>query len=381
TRELTLYQRIVDATRDLMAFVDRDYVYRAINAEYCRLLGKEPGEIVGRTVSEVRGEELFRSVFQVPLDLALAGEQVRYEKWFDFADGVSRYLDITYTPFWGDGSEPEGVVVSNRDITARKVAETAREEDNQQLERRVALRTAELQATHRQLLHAEKLSAVGKLAASIAHEFNNPICGISNVLEGLQKRVPLDAENSAMVALAISECHRVAKLMADLQTLSRPTSGDKQPLELHSLFDAMLRLCDKECRRHHIRVVRDYAEGLPPVLAVEDQLKQVVLNLCNNAVAAMEEQGGILAVETRQEGDRVVIRIEDTGTGIRPEDLDHIFEPFFTTKPAGKGTGLGLSVSYGIIEQHGGTLTVQSEAGQGTLCTITLPVCALGQRN
>jgi signal transduction histidine kinase len=241
------------------------------------------------------------------------------------------------------------------------------------------MRTAELQATHRQLLHAEKLSAVGKLAASLAHEFNNPICGISNVLEGLQKRVALDAENNAMVALAIGECHRVAKLVTDLQTLSRPTTGAKEPLDLHALLDAMLRFCDKECRRHHIRVVRDYEENLPLVLAVEDQLKQVMLNLFTNAVAAMEEEGGILAVETAFQGGQVVVRVEDTGPGIRPEDLGRIFEPFFTTKPAGKGTGLGLPVSYGIIEQHGGTITVQSEPGQGTVFTVTLPACETGE--
>ncbi|MEW6595713.1 MAG: ATP-binding protein [Thermodesulfobacteriota bacterium] len=379
TRELALYRRIVDVTRDLMAYVDRDYVYRAVNAEYCRLLGLRSEEIIGRTVSEVRGEELFRTTFKVPLDLALAGEQVRYEKWFSFAAGERRYLDVTYTPFMGRGEEPEGVVVSIRDITARKRAEDALGQANQELEQRVAARTEELQATYRQLLHAEKLSAMGKLTASLAHELNNPLCGIGNVLEGLHRREAMDGEDRAMVELAISECQRVTKLISDMQAMNRPTSGAQSPLALHPLLDSMLRLCDKECRRHHIRVVRDYAENLPLVLAVEDQLKQVMLNLFTNAVAAMEEEGGILAVETAFQGGQVVVRVEDTGPGIRPEDLGRIFEPFFTTKPAGKGTGLGLPVSYGIIEQHGGTITVQSEPGQGTVFTVTLPACETGE--
>lgn len=374
TRELLLYRHIVDATRDSMAYVDRDYVYRAVNAEYCRLLGGSQSAFVGQTMAAVRGEEVFRKVMQPKLDRALAGEQVRYESWFDYADRVRRYMDVTYTPFRSDSGEPVGVVVSISDITERQKAQEALQHAKDELEKRVAERTDELTITYRQLLHAEKLSAVGKLAASIAHEFNNPICGINNVLEGLRKRVPMDKENASMVELAIKECQRVAKLTKDMQGFNRPSSGAKKPVDLHQLLDAMLRFCDKECRRHRIRVVRDYAEQLPPVVVVEDQIKQVVLNLFSNAVEAMEEQGGILAVETAQEGEQVVLRIQDTGPGIKPENLDHIFEPFFTTKPALKGTGLGLSVSYGIIESHGGAITVESEPGQGATFVITLPM-------
>lgn len=224
-----------------------------------------------------------------------------------------------------------------------------------------------------QLLHAEKLGAVGKLSASIAHEINNPLFGIRNVLDRLREKASLDPNNLEFTELAIQECDRIKNLINDLQDFNRPTSGVFTPLDIHQSLDNMLLLVKKELETHRITIQRKYATMLPRIFGISDQLKQVILNLLNNAIEAIQTNG-IITIATQLVAEQVIIEFSDTGSGIDNESLQHIFEPFFTTKPSVKGTGLGLSVSYGIIKNHGGTITVKSVVGQGTIFTITLPV-------
>lgn len=260
------------------------------------------------------------------------------------------------------------------EITERKYAEENLQEAHDKLEERVAERSEALEKTYNQLLHAEKLSAIGKLSASIAHEFNNPIYGIRNVLDGLRKRQTLDEKNRDMVNLAIKECDRIAKLTKDLQSFNRPTSGLMTTFDVHEAIEDMLLLVKKEFSQKKIRVQKYFAEDLPPIQGIADQIKQVLLNMLNNAEASMPAEGGKITLTTEKRGEQAVIHIADTGVGINPGDMDRIFEPFFSTKPAVKGTGLGLSVSYGIIKRHGGSIEVASSPGQGTTFTILLPI-------
>jgi len=224
-----------------------------------------------------------------------------------------------------------------------------------------------------QLLHAEKLSAIGKLSASIAHEINNPLFGIRNVLERLREKGELSADNREFADLAVQECDRIRDLIKDLQHFNRPTSGVMTPVNLHKTIDDILLLSKKEMETSRITVKKSYATDLGDVLAIADQIKQVLLNLTNNAIEAMPN-GGELTILSKKSGDAAAISISDTGSGISASDLNHIFEPFFTTKPAVKGTGLGLSVTYGIIKRHGGDIQVRSQPGIGTTFTITLPI-------
>ncbi|GAB4285259.1 MAG: hypothetical protein Kow0092_39390 [Deferrisomatales bacterium] len=271
---------------------------------------------------------------------------------------------------------------ANRELTAeiaeRRRIEEALRRTHEELEERVRQRTAEIERMHRQLLHAEKLGAIGKLAASIAHEFNNPIFGVQNVLEALRARLPPSDRDAEMVDLALQECRRVTRLIRDLQGFNRPTSGTFGPTDVHQAIDAMLVFCKKDFSTRGIRVVKRYAQALPVVHAVEDQIRQVILNLFNNARDAMAE-GGTLEVETEARNGAVAIRIRDSGRGIPPEDQQRVFEPFFTTKPSVKGTGLGLSVSYGIVKNHGGEIRVLSRPGAGTTFTVLLPVGGIPQ--
>ena len=260
------------------------------------------------------------------------------------------------------------------DITERKKDEAREREARDLLEQRVSQRTAELEKINRQLLHAEKLSAVGKLAASIAHEFNNPICGIRNVLDGLKRRAILGGEDLQMVELAIRECGRIARLTKDLQSFNRPTTGNEIQVDVHAALEDILLLCRKNLKNKNISLVKEFAPSLPGIQAVEDQLKQVFLNLLTNAEEAITSDTGTITVKTEERRGVVAVQFRDSGQGIAPEDQGQIFEPFFSTKSAAKGTGLGLSVSYGIVTRHGGTIEVESTLGIGSTFTVLLPV-------
>lgn len=261
-------------------------------------------------------------------------------------------------------------------IKARRKAEEELQRVNDELEQRVKERTEALEKTHQQLLHAEKLSAVGKLSASIAHEFNNPLQGIMNVLSGVYDRVQASEEDAQLFELALKECRRIRDLIVQLQSFNRPTTGRISFIDLHELIDSMLLLTREDFRLKGIAVEKKYTENMPYIQGVDDLLKQVILNLLTNAADACEGGGGI-SISTAVLDKEVAIRIQDSGKGISAENLPHIFEPFFSTKPQVKGVGLGLSVSYGIIKSHNGKIEVSSKEGQGAVFTVTLPIAGL----
>ena len=240
------------------------------------------------------------------------------------------------------------------------------------LEMIVEKQTDELLETQKQYLHAEKLSAIGKLSASIAHEVNNPLQGIMTILKGLEKYAILKEEDRELLELAIGESKRIRDLIQSLQDFNRPSSGRKEVMDIHKSIDSMLLLCKKDFARRRINLVCNYAEQLPQILAVKDQIKQVLINLLTNAAEACQP-GGVITISTWLEDKWVAIAIKDTGIGIASDRLDQIFQPFYSTKAEVKGTGLGLSISHGIIQKHHGKIRVESKLGEGSTFTILLP--------
>lgn len=228
--------------------------------------------------------------------------------------------------------------------------------------------------TQLQLLHAEKLSALGRLSASIAHEFGNPLIGVRYLIEDIRKRPTLSKEDQDLLEIGLEECDRMKHLISDLQQLNRPSSGKRRRFNIHHAIDNVLLFQKKNLKSKKISIIKAYDYSLPEIMAVEDQITQVLVNLTINAVDAMPAEGGSVTVSTCGKMDSLSIAIKDTGVGIRPENLDHIFEPFFSTKTQAEGTGLGLSVSYGIIAGHGGNITFSSKPGHGSTFTITLPI-------
>lgn len=287
------------------------------------------------------------------------------------------------TQFWANGTYWDAYWVPLQDglylhylfdITEKQKIKDALIQAHNELEQRVRERTLELQQSHEQLLHSEKLGAIGNLSASIAHEFNNPLQSVMTIIKGIEQYVPMAEKEKELIALALQECQRMKRLIADLRDFSRPSSDKREELDLHVTLDALLLLTKKDFLNRHITIVKEYANTLQPVMAVSDQLKQVFLNLLNNAADACND-GGVITISTEAvEGGRVIVHIEDNGIGIPSQNLNQLFEPFFTTKPEIKGTGLGLSVSYGIIKKHSGSIEVQSEAGKGTKFSVILPI-------
>jgi PAS domain S-box-containing protein len=225
-----------------------------------------------------------------------------------------------------------------------------------------------------QLRQSEKLAALGELVAGVAHELNNPLAGISAFAQLLLEE-ELSADQRESARLIKREADRAVSVIRDLLLFSRKAGPSTVPVDINGLVQLTLRLRAYSLRSSGVTTETQLDPALPEVAGDDQKLQQVILNLIVNAEYAMRRTATKqLLVRTTHEGDSVVTEVSDTGTGMSDETLQRVFEPFFTTKPAGEGTGLGLSVSYGIIEAHGGTITVESIAGRGTTFRITLPI-------
>jgi signal transduction histidine kinase len=175
-------------------------------------------------------------------------------------------------------------------------------------------------------------------------------------------------------AVAISESHRTKNLIRSLQDFNRPSSGNKTLMDMHASIDSLLLLCKGDFKRKGISTVLNYAERLPQILAISDQIKQVILNLLNNAADACIKPDRVITITTWQEKNSIAMAIKDNGIGIKPEEIDLIFQPFHSTKSVVKGTGLGLSICHGIVQNHHGEIRVESQPGEGSIFTVLLPI-------
>jgi two-component system NtrC family sensor kinase len=230
--------------------------------------------------------------------------------------------------------------------------------------------------TSQQIGRSEKLASLGRLAAGVAHEINNPLTGVLTFAHLMKEKPNMDQQDQQDLDLIIHETSRAADIVRGLLDFARERAASKEALYINDVIQKTTRLIRNQKLFDRIVIEEELACDLPQVEGDMNHLQQVLLNLSLNACEAMPN-GGKLTLRSQLVDGRVVVKVIDTGTGIKHEHRDQVFEPFFTTKPPGKGTGLGLSVSYGIISQHGGTLEFESCEGQGTKFTITLP--ALGE--
>ena len=223
-----------------------------------------------------------------------------------------------------------------------------------------------------QLVQSEKLAATGRLAASLAHEINNPLQAIHNSLQ-LILSFPLEPdEQREYLQVAGEEVERLIGIVTRILDFARRPQQDMRLTNLNAVVEKTLALAIKYFQHRHVVLQRDLSSDLPCVLATPGELEQVFLNLVVNAVEAMPEGGTLRVSNRRAEDGHVTVTFSDTGHGIPAEHLDRIFEPFFSTKE--EGTGLGLSVSYNVIKRHRGKITVQSVVGEGTTFTVWLPM-------
>lgn len=340
-------------------------------------------EIIGITLNDLYTDNNLNISF-----LERIVKKVEENKDYEFTFKVKHYevymhIQARIFGIWRQDDKLEGFVLMARDITENFMAReqmkklSSLEKYQNHLEDQVQKRTVELKSTQDRLIHSEKLSAIGKLSASIAHEFNNPIYGIRNVLEEIEEKhtgETLNDLDKKLVKLAIKECNRMSNLISKLQDFHQPSLGIDVSINLHEIIDEVVLMIRKRLNDRNILLEMHYADNIPKIKAVPDQIKQVVLNLVQNAEEAIVKEGGKIVITTEFNKSEVLLHLKDSGMGITSENIGNIFEPFFTTKSPVKDTGLGLSVSYGIIKKHGGDIKVQSKLGEGTTFTIILPV-------
>lgn len=348
-QEKQLFAKVIRQAPALILIASADGVVEYVNSAFEQTLGYVSEELVGRPVRQCfRGLQLDEHFDRVGFRLD------RRETWTgtfsSTIQGRRVNLEASIFPIFNRRGQMTNVVAMGRDIT----------------------REQQLMA---QLHHAQKMEAVGKLAASIAHEFGNPLLGIRFTLRDVQQRSELTVDDRNLLRLAENECDRMRKLIRDLQQFNRPSTGRKSAFDLHRVIEEILALHHNYLSKKNVLLAKKFAPQPLMLSGVEDQIRQVFINLIINAADAMADRGGVLTLRTARHEDWVVVDVEDSGSGIAPNHIERIFEPFFTTKAAVEGSGLGLPVSYGIVRAHGGSIEVHSEPGR-TVFTVSLPVAA-----
>ncbi|ADO68795.1 GAF domain-containing sensor histidine kinase [Stigmatella aurantiaca] len=351
--ELTFVRKyledLLERANALILVANRDRQVVVFNQALSALTGFAKEEVLGKDVfAFIPEDEQLR--FGAMLSAAMRGERVNsIETRLRSRDREVRVTFATSHMLTPQG-EVEGVIAIGQDITVMK-----------ELEKRI--------------IHAEKLASIGQLAASVVHEINNPMTAVATYAEALLMNARLrpnsTAEQDKLKKIRESS-DRILRFTRDLVSYARPAKEKPEQVPLESILEQAVSYCEHVVSHAKVNVERDYAP-LPPVSAVRANLVQVFVNLITNACHAMVS-GGKVMLSTRRDGQDAVVLVRDTGTGIDPKHLGHIFDPFFTTKEEGKGTGLGLSIVQGIVESHGGRITVDSTLGEGTVFTLRLPL-------
>jgi two-component system NtrC family sensor kinase len=241
------------------------------------------------------------------------------------------------------------------------------------LEQRVEQKTRELQSAQQQVIRTEKLASLGRMAAGVAHELNNPLTGMLTFAHLLARKAPKDSQDYADLQLIIGETNRCSKIIKDLLQFARESPPQRRPENLNEVIRQTILILQPQAQFHDIRLRLQLETDLPRSVVDAAQIKQVLMNILLNAAEAMPKGGDLTIATVSGPPGKITIAVSDTGSGIAPEHLPSIFDPFFTTKDPGKGTGLGLSVSLKLIENHGGTIEVSSEVDRGSTFRILLP--------
>ena len=388
------------------------------NMRMARLAGvATPADLSGKTDYDFFPAELAAKYFADEMHVLQSGEGLLdYEELVEDQDtGELGWTVTTKVLLRNDEGEVTGVVGIGYDVTQRKQMEERLRVRGEELEIANAnLRTEKEQQQilirrlgdmQGQLLQSEKMASIGLLAAGVAHEINNPLAFISSNFSALERdaqdildligayeRVetllpaaalaPIEVRKQDMgledirldmddmLRESLDGLKRVKHIVQSLKDFSRVGGTEYEMSNLEEGLDSTLNVAWNEIK-YKADVVKEYG-GLPAVSCLPSQINQVFLNLLINAAHAIEDRGQII-VRTNFDADNVWVEVEDNGSGIAPQHLDHIFEPFFTTKPIGKGTGLGLSIVYGIVQSHNGKIEVDSACGRGTSFKVTLP--------
>lgn len=362
-RQLSLiYANISDVLFYLAVEPDDRFRFVSINSAFLEATGLTEDQIVGKLVQDVIPEPAHALVLGNYKEAIRMKKTVGWEEVSVYPAG-KKYGEVSVTPIFDANGNCTHLIGTVHDITERKQAETA-----------LAARNDELKAMSQQLWQAAKLATMGELAASIAHELNNPLATVSLQIEDLLAEIPADAPSRRALEVIEQEVERMGRLVSNLLQFSRRGAQQISTLDVRDEIAKTLELVHHLLRQRRIAVAREFAPDAPMIQADRQQLRQLFLNLFTNASDAMPD-GGTLTIRMSAVKKQVFIEIVDTGVGIAAEDLPKVMEPFFTTKPEGKGTGLGLAICRRIVQEHGGTIDIASEGapGKGTTVRLRLP--------
>jgi signal transduction histidine kinase len=278
------------------------------------------------------------------------------------------------TLYGEDGREPVATIAQGQDITDRKRAEQQIQKHAEELERKVAERTVQMRRLEKQRNEAEKQAAIGRMAARIAHEINNPLAGIKNSFLLVKRAIPTDYKHYEFVGRIERELDRIARIVRQMFEVYKPERSAPAMTNMSNVLGDVAALLEGNARAQGVNIITDASEASDAVRLHEDSVRQVLFSLVQNAIEA-SPQGGTVKLRAAHNDNVLTLSIADEGSGISPEVGAHIFEPFFTTKSElmTGGLGLGLAITKGVVESLGGVLSYESEVGKGTTFKIHLP--------
>ena len=339
---------VVESLTDALVVVSSEDRVLMWNRRAETLVGVERARAVGQPISSLFHRSFFDTIVAARRDSPGGTTLFRVQLAPGAGDQRELLVNMAIAPLRRPDREDVGWILVIADVTDRASLEE-------------------------QLRLSEKMAAIGLLAAGVAHEVNTPLTGISSFTQLLLERSEEADPKRELLEKIERQTFRAAKIVNNLLNLARPSGGEAGPVDVNVIIGDVLSLLEHQLRTSRIQVRRELAESPIIVRGLEYKLQQVFLNLFLNARDAMSK-GGWLSVATKVQGADVVVEVSDTGVGIPPEHLARIYDPFFTTKGEGRGTGLGLSVTYGIVQEHGGTLACESDYGQGTKFRLVLPL-------
>jgi two-component system NtrC family sensor kinase len=346
------YRRIFEVSRDMILVAERDSLIMDINPAGYKMLG------FNDTASDLK-QKRFKDFFSNKADwetiissIMKKGFVPNHEVTLKRTDGSEMLTLVSGTVDHAPTENDAPIHFLVKDIEQKRFLEN-------------------------QMAQTEKLASIGQLSAGIAHAINNPlgiILGYTQLLIRDAKKGEERYADLKTIEKHVKNCQAVIK---DLLSVARSSPTARESVRIHEIVDAVLNFIQHHSELYHIEIVKDYDMNTPPLTLNEKKTRQVLMNLILNATHAVGKSGTIhLATEYNRDTRDVIIKVADTGYGIEKKNLSRIFDPFFTTKPTGEGTGLGLSVSYGIIKNHGGHISVESRPGKGTTFTVVLPADA-----
>lgn len=345
-------ESIVESINVGLMAVDLEGRITRLNSALEEIFSITRDEAVGKKVEDLFAEDFADTLHQVlgPEGWQLSQTRQIYKLHTATRAGRSLVLNIALAPLWADSDEQTGALVVFEDVTERLHLEE-------------------------QLQQREKLSSIGLLAAGVAHEVNTPLTGVSSYTQMLLGMLSANDPKHALLLKVRRQADRATDIVNNLLNFSRTGSAAEfDSVDIHRVLDDTLQLLEPQLRRSQIEIVRDYGDNLPQVHGNSVKLQQVFTNLILNARDSIANGNGRVSLSTRNGDDGLlVVEVTDTGVGIAPEDVAKIYDPFFTTKGVGRGTGLGLAVTYGIVQEHSGHISVSSTPGLGTTFRITLP--------